>query len=843
MSHSSDILSPPGSSAHRRTMSNTSADDSDDDSSPVADINSHLSMSVKDRMNFWRTAEKQSEDGANKPQAPLIQPVHARQPSANLPRIPPSISRSERVEESKERESGADAVKAAAKELDEDGKRDKKASVREAYLQRLQRHQVERAEEQRRRHNAEYGGELDNARHAKHRAQESLQLKITVEKETSAPVSRRTSPATAASTAAAPVPPMKPSINASTPAASTTSSATAQLSTPPPAEDSSSATQAESATPSAAQPSPVFSATPPPASPLTPTLSPASFDLDTQSFSVSPMTPPVPPPRPPPLLSIMASSHCAASHSHSLSQVLPPPVPDHARARSCTTPLSSPSPPPSGSSTSASPSPIESPPSQSPAHNPQPSLSQPAATQPTTSFPAGTDDPAHRQLIIAEIITSEQSYVSSLSTLITVYLHPLKGKDGGDTLQSSDVSVLFGGVELLYNFHMIFLEDLKKSDGRVAKVILKLCDYLKMYTNYLQNYPQAITTFDAQRKNKPFQSFLTDARKKTVPSPTSSTAPLGAVLDLMSYLIMPVQRVPRYELLLRELMRYTPGVHEEREVLEKALTKIQSIAQHINESGRRVEEMQRVMDVQARISGDYGTLLLPHRRLVREGSVQKMKGVKSGGGSGVLGGGGGRRLFVFNDLIIWTSESGRFRGHTRVDGMRVEAWSDAKGRVGFVLREDDSDGEVEVAASRKKPLKEMVFVCASETESEQWRAAISDVCQKAQMQRRSSTLAAAPTHRSERSGSVAPPVPVTAATTSAVAPSERRTIRNRGSGRSTHKQLMDSLKELKGRAGESKIGRDNGEDEEDEEVSRVRRRGSFNSVSMSVSPLMAHEDD
>ena len=265
---------------------------------------------------------------------------------------------------------------------------------------------------------------------------------------------------------------------------------------------------------------------------------------------------------------------------------------------------------------------------------------------------------------MSEIISSEQSYVSSLSTLITVYLHPLKGKDGSDILASSDVSVLFGGVELLYNFHMIFLDDLKQSEGKVAKVILKLCDYLKMYTNYLQNYTAAITTFDAQRKNKPFQSFLAEARKKSVPAAASTNASTAAVMDLMSYLIMPVQRVPRYELLLRELMRYTPGVHEEREVLEKALTKIQSIAQHINESGRHVEAMQRVMDVQSRISGEYGTLLLPHRRLVKEGTVQKMKGDKSGGGGGVLGGGGGRRLFVFNDLIIWTSENGRFRGHT-----------------------------------------------------------------------------------------------------------------------------------------------------------------------------------
>ena len=822
MSNPSAVLSPPVSGSHRRTQSNTSGEDSDDDSSPVADINSHLSSSVKDRMNFWRTNEKSS---------PAVQPVHSRQPSAAAPRMPPSISRTERVEESKERESVADAAK-AAKEAEEESKRDKKAGVREAYLQRLQRHQAERTEEQRRRHDAEVNGELDSTKHAKHRAQESLQLKITVEKDSSAPASRRASPANPATHApSTAVPSIKPSTGDATYTPSAAPSvavpATAQAKAPAPAQNAHGPVQK--------QPSPTFSATHPPASPPTASYSPASFDLDTPSFSVSPMTPPVPPPRPPPLLSLK-SSHTVGLHQHSLSQVLPPPVPDHARARSCTTPTSSPSPPPSASPTTASPSPIESPPSQSP-RTPLSSSSPPAAATPAPSFPAGTNDPAHRKLVVGEIISSEQSYVSSLSTLISVYLHPLKGKDGGDILAAPDVGVLFGGVELLYNFHMIFLDDLKASDGSVARVILKLCDFLKMYSKYLENYPSAITSFDAQRKNKPFHAFLCEARKKT-------TAAGQPVLDLMSYLIMPVQRVPRYELLLRELMRYTPGVHEEREVLEKALSKIQSIAQHINESGRRVEEMQRVMDVQARISGEYGTLLLPHRRLVREGTVQKMKGDKSStGGGGVLGGGGGRRLFVFNDLIIWTSESGRFRGHTRVDGMKVEAWTDSsKGRAGFVLREDDSDGDAEAAgsgAARKKGAKEMVFVCASEAESEQWRAAISDVCQKAQQQRRSSTLAAAPGHRSERSVSINQ----AAGPASSAAPIAQRTLRNRGSGRSTHKQLMQSLTQLKGRVGESRVGRGEGEEEEDEDVSRVRRRGSFNSVSMSVSPFMPPEDE
>ena len=70
----------------------------------------------------------------------------------------------------------------------------------------------------------------------------------------------------------------------------------------------------------------------------------------------------------------------------------------------------------------------------------------------------------------------------------------------------------------------------------------------------------------------------------------------------MSYLIMPVQRVPRYELLLRELMRYTPESHAERLTLCAALTKIQSIAHHINASARHAQEMSKLIEIQNSIS-------------------------------------------------------------------------------------------------------------------------------------------------------------------------------------------------------------------------------------------------
>jgi 16S rRNA G527 N7-methylase RsmG len=100
-------------------------------------------------------------------------------------------------------------------------------------------------------------------------------------------------------------------------------------------------------------------------------------------------------------------------------------------------------------------------------------------------------------------------------------------------------------------------------------------DFLKMYTQYLNGYTVALETFNRQMKNKKLQALLAERRA-------------NCPLDFMSYLIMPVQRIPRYELLLRELIRYTPESHNEAAKLAIAFEKVQGIGAHVNEQQRHV---------------------------------------------------------------------------------------------------------------------------------------------------------------------------------------------------------------------------------------------------------------
>ena len=58
----------------------------------------------------------------------------------------------------------------------------------------------------------------------------------------------------------------------------------------------------------------------------------------------------------------------------------------------------------------------------------------------------------------------------------------------------------------------------------------------------------------------------------------------GSKLNLESFLIMPVQRMPRYILLMRDMLKYTHAHHPDKVLLEKALEAVSAtMANHNKE--------------------------------------------------------------------------------------------------------------------------------------------------------------------------------------------------------------------------------------------------------------------
>jgi hypothetical protein len=100
-----------------------------------------------------------------------------------------------------------------------------------------------------------------------------------------------------------------------------------------------------------------------------------------------------------------------------------------------------------------------------------------------------------------------------------------------------------------------------------------------MYTTYVNEHESASNDLKYLRESKKYSEFNRFCLACCV-------NPVSKGLNLSSLLITPIQRIPRYKLLLSELIKNTPEDHPDKADLDKALTIISATAKHINDSVR-----------------------------------------------------------------------------------------------------------------------------------------------------------------------------------------------------------------------------------------------------------------
>ncbi|XP_061408611.1 rho guanine nucleotide exchange factor 17-like [Lethenteron reissneri] len=117
-----------------------------------------------------------------------------------------------------------------------------------------------------------------------------------------------------------------------------------------------------------------------------------------------------------------------------------------------------------------------------------------------------------------------------------------------------------------------------------------------------------------------------------------------ALADLM---IKPVQRIPRYELLIKDLLKHTPEEHPDRPCLVEAQRGLPPLASRINQGRREAEEATRHACACSGRGGHRG----PHWLFRGGGSIRQelVVEVKSVGGKKE------RCLFLFSDLLLCTT--------------------------------------------------------------------------------------------------------------------------------------------------------------------------------------------
>ncbi|WFD42593.1 hypothetical protein MPSI1_001239 [Malassezia psittaci] len=266
---------------------------------------------------------------------------------------------------------------------------------------------------------------------------------------------------------------------------------------------------------------------------------------------------------------------------------------------------------------------------------------------------------------------------------------PLDGHSEERVLPIAKERAVFGHIEGIVHFHAhAFLPSLEKAAlpalqgiadpkitaetaARVANEFTHHAAYFKMYMNYVNQYDSAVRHI--ARWSQPLPARARTGTKAAFENAGATLASLGhrltlqqhpsesetgskvmnddwdnlpyarrrqiqayliqcredprhSQLNLEGYMLLPIQRIPRYRMLLEQLVRCTSPQWLSRDQLEaipRALAHISLVASWVNEGKRQSEQGRRLLLWQSKLRGNFSApLVQPHRRLVCDGPLR-----------------------------------------------------------------------------------------------------------------------------------------------------------------------------------------------------------------------------
>ncbi|VDM52186.1 unnamed protein product [Angiostrongylus costaricensis] len=225
-----------------------------------------------------------------------------------------------------------------------------------------------------------------------------------------------------------------------------------------------------------------------------------------------------------------------------------------------------------------------------------------------------------RNLAARELYDTEKSFVEGLEFLVTKYMRPLRQPLECTLIEPGLADKIFYKVPEVLAHHQVLLAALSSrieewnKDSVIGDVMLSHFAKQSMvdtYISFVDNFKYAKAAITQARGKPSFEKYYNrccrDHRNK---------------LDLDSLLISPIQRVPRYELLVKQLIKHTPAEHADHEVLLRAQRHIHNLAVAINQHKEANEQMeQRLREIEAIVDG-LDDLVSTGRNLVRYDMVQ-----------------------------------------------------------------------------------------------------------------------------------------------------------------------------------------------------------------------------
>ncbi|XP_062303477.1 LOW QUALITY PROTEIN: kalirin RhoGEF kinase b [Osmerus eperlanus] len=228
-----------------------------------------------------------------------------------------------------------------------------------------------------------------------------------------------------------------------------------------------------------------------------------------------------------------------------------------------------------------------------------------------------------RMFVVNEMVQSEKDYVKDLGVIVEGFMSRLEVRGVPEDMRGKD-KIVFGNIHQIYDWHRdFFLVELEKcveDHDLLAELFIKHERRLHMYVVYCQNKPRS--EFIVVE----YESFFEEIQRE-----------ISCRMSVSDYLIKPVQRITKYQLLLKDFLKYSSKAGSDCEEIEKAMELMSLVPKHCND----MMNLGRLQDYEGKLTSQ-GKLLQQETFCVWEQD------------GGVLSRSKERRVFLFEQIIIFS---------------------------------------------------------------------------------------------------------------------------------------------------------------------------------------------
>uniref|UniRef100_A0A8C6KNK2 FYVE, RhoGEF and PH domain containing 4b n=1 Tax=Nothobranchius furzeri TaxID=105023 RepID=A0A8C6KNK2_NOTFU len=261
--------------------------------------------------------------------------------------------------------------------------------------------------------------------------------------------------------------------------------------------------------------------------------------------------------------------------------------------------------------------------------------------------------------IANELLQTERAYVARLHLLDQVFCLRLAHEADRGSFPPEVIKNIFSNISSIYSFHSQFLLPDLEQCICLGRALLLHGPFLRMYADYVRNFDQAMELLRTwTERSSAFRNIIQDIQSQDV----------CGNLTLQHHMLEPVQRVPRYEMLLKDYLKKLPEDNPDYEPAQKSLEAVSMAATHSNSAIHKAESLKRLLEIYEMVGEE--EVVNPTNEFLKEGRLLKLAARNASAME--------RHLFLFNNFLLCCSakfslvgQKFTVRCRIGVDGMKV----------------------------------------------------------------------------------------------------------------------------------------------------------------------------